>query len=124
MRELNFRAFDKDYKNTFGVSSSRLKIERGMIYFNLDDYSWDNDGECGEHLIDIEVMPIMQFTGLKDKNGKDIYEGDIVSDGYDQKYEVAFEYGMFGIKYKNIISPINNNCTIIGNIYETPELLK
>ena len=62
---------------------------------------------------------LMQFTGLKDKNGKEIYEGDIVRQDYDNALcEVKFISGCF--------SPFKHDgqFVVIGNIYENPELLK
>lgn len=67
---------------------------------------------------------IQQFTGLKDKNGKEIYEGDIL----DSKCVVSFNDGMFGIfdkhNYMGLNSYMSKFREVIGNIYETPELLQ
>jgi uncharacterized phage protein (TIGR01671 family) len=84
------------------------------------------------HISEIELM---QFTGLIDKNGREIYEGDIVF-SLDKAYEVEFYEGCFGI---HIPSPdrayphhycqaygkaMAEDDEVIGNIHETPELLK
>ena len=98
-----------------------------------------------------QYAPLMQYTGLKDKNGKEIYEGDIIkfSNHVDEVYEeigvVDFDLSECGYKatYKtrefnnimgyygrtNCIYLINNKeyeCEyeVIGNIYENPELLE
>lgn len=76
---------------------------------------------------------IMQFTGLLDKNGKKIYEGDILRVCNKRNLIVEFLGGKFGYKDKNVdgsnmfwslISLDDIHHEIIGNIYENPELLK
>lgn len=118
----------------------------------IKDYGKTDDWVCadtscgqityrGDRLKDIVLM---QCTGLKDKNGKLIYEGDIVSvkikvqdSFYEDEYyfenykgEIIFEKGEIAIDVidttKHPISLYYNtkDCEVIGNIYENPELLE
>jgi uncharacterized phage protein (TIGR01671 family) len=85
-------------------------------------------GECKRDHV------IMQSTGLKDKNGKEIFEGDVLQGTY--SHNLIVEHGEFGwnVKFEDLGSKYsepmdddlfkNYNLIIIGNIYENPELLE
>lgn len=127
-REIKFRAWDNvDYmSNPFTLSDLQL----GKVQFTDD-------------------CIIMQFTGLKDKNGKDVFEGDIISYKEHNNYllqsliaEVVNvrQYSCFGYRYfVNELFGLNttyfcehdelerdflSHCEVIGNIFQSPELLK
>lgn len=108
MREIKFRAWDGEKMiDTFSVQSNG----DGVLYSGDIMGSWE----------------IMQFTGLLDKNGKEIYEGDILmADEY--VVEIKFKGGQF-VGFNEKLNPQetqNRNWLqweIIGNIYENPELL-
>ena len=78
-----------------------------------------------------ESTSVMQFTGLHDKNGKEIYEGDIFTFTAGKKRltaKVIFEDAMFKMKCDDgwgaMILQKESDMEVIGNIYENPELIK
>jgi len=97
--------------------------EERYYYFTLSEYANDYSIRYKVQNSDKEL-----YTGLKDKTGKEIYEGDIVefSKGIGQ---IIYSGGEYSIEYNNDLFNLgfhhhNNEIKIVGNIYENPELLK
>ena len=124
---IKFRAWDKrsgiylyDVQNASDMFSD-VKYENGE--------NADCDEECFAGFLDYERYDVEQFTGLKDVNDKDIYEGDIikVTSQYwgmlGNRYEVKFEQGAFYVKY-GLLSEISPSISVIGNVHENHELLE
>ena len=114
MREIKFRAFfnGKMYKPTIKEKYSNV-IFSGMIQVAISKKEMANTS-------------IMQYTGLKDKNGKEIYEGDILEDVRGNYHKVIFENGSFKVVWPHInytLGSVKSKLEIIGNIHENPELL-
>jgi len=137
MRDIKFRAWDK---------------ATNEMLFEWDTQGWGHDLLNPFEGANFTRMEIMQHVGLKDKNGKEIYEGDIVSfksrfegDEYSRWGEVVFgkatyDSGVYSTQGYYITRIKSNQeyydddedgssgwlfeCEVIGNIYENPELLK
>jgi YopX protein len=128
MREIKFRAWsnrDKCWCGAFSVHKSGLfteitgaRMENGVCIAYAD---WIDLSKQTE-------IVLMQYTGINDKNDKEIYEGDIVNSDYFPLSTVSFDDGAFilqAIKVKLfqrwVISHFE--LEVIGNIYENPELI-
>ena len=119
MREIKFRAYHKDHKEMVNFDMAKASKDQYQCAHICNLMAGDDSGF------------LMQYTGLKDKNGVEIYEGDIIqfSDGYPQNHlkpkVVEFSKGSFS----NTGSFDSGSATtydpeVIGNIYENPELLE
>lgn len=126
MREIKFRAWLKEKKEM--IDNARPDFFCKQLHYLCDNSAGGQD-VLGVSTEDIELM---QYTGLKDKNNKEIYEGDILSDGNNDKpYKVIFENGSFRAEFEgdfeeysfDLIDVVAQGCEIVGNIYENPELL-
>jgi len=121
MREIKFRAWDKINEVLNPVWVIDFQYRRLQMYADTPEESGDGAWTSFD---DVELM---QFTGLHDKSGKEIYEGDRmqIQQGYykalrnrDIELEVVFNYGSFVLKNDKFETPIDTTGEIIGNIYE------
>ena len=112
MREIKFRAWDKE--NEVMIYPKGILFDGRVVNFS-----------CGI-LEPFEGYELMQYTGLKDKNGKEIYEGDIVKHAiWGDVYEIMFEDGGFYVLSSYDFQTINEYpLEVIGNIFQDGDLLR
>ena len=141
MREIKFRVWDTGKSNDEGVPlmsypmtlaalirNDEIQFEKDMLMTDFSDFDWENEAV------------FLQFTGLYDKKGVEIYEGDILTDTLSTsllivEYRAPEYVGVIADDpddYQRYFAPIDiifeseskNNGLVIGNIYENPELIK
>lgn len=128
-REIKFRAWSNYDKNF--ICDDEYMIGLDGKFYRMDYYGGISGYEDGNLIWnELKNITLSQFTGLKDKEGKEIYEGDIVDLGVDFD-TVIFSYGMFILEKMSACYcrgvPLAEYChqiTIKGNIFENPELLE
>jgi len=112
--KLKFRAWDKQQNKMLGIDWA-ITAQGGFI--NISEYTYEDD------------PIIMQWTGLIDKNGKEIYEGDLIKTLDNRTLPVIFKGGCFGFenifeikKFTYFTKVLADTIEVVGNIYEMEEI--
>jgi len=134
MIEIKFKAWDKNNKKMYLPDNIEVSIAP-------DNFITVCDINTGMVVIQPEFVELLQYTGLKNKNGKEIYQGDIVDKKY---YNLTVSDGIGVVEmgqgadsdgYNNgewygwkaggsSLFDVCKECAVVGNIYQNPELLK
>ena len=119
MREIKFRAWDKETKKMFPVLEIDFVNEWIRMHSEI----------TGQHCNHLDNLVLMQFTGLKDKTSREICEGDIILSPNNELGEISWDYfyASFCVTFNGGFSEelditLASNSEIVGNIYENKEL--
>jgi uncharacterized phage protein (TIGR01671 family) len=134
MRTIKFRAWDESIRRMCEVVSLDFRSNQARVRW------YESETKQGEYyeLLHSDNLILMQFTGLVDKDGKEIYEGDIITidSEFDKKHYKGNVYwnwklGMFRMKsfdresfFGVLLTQPHYEAKVIGNIFQNPELLK
>ena len=123
-REIKFRAYHKERKEIFEIASIDFEEKKAALM----------NGIIKLLNVDFKQFELLQYTGLKDENSKEIYEGDILFfRDENTKYVVVWQDAAFIIKsieirkYSEEMCWLDDTeicCEIVGNIYENKNLLE
>lgn len=139
-REIKFRGKIQGTNDfVYGYYIRQYGCRNGIKFFTDFIYSEDYIDSNDELYYPIDINTLGQYTGLKDKNGVEIYEGDIVRDDINRVFIIEWKFGGFNLSPLKWLGDefsynpmgdiqcagfINENCETIDNIYENPELLE
>ena len=132
MRTIKFKAKNRICE---WVKGDLLQYLDGTVYIGDNKGPWTDDGFHDSDYTRVEIVDqdtVCQFTGLLDKNGKEIYEGDILKvAGLGKKIEVRFVRGVFAFLWNGdlddeapINAPTQEWAEVVGNIHDNPKLIK
>lgn len=131
MREIKFRG--KAVWSLDKLNESNIVHVNGWVYGNLvmyDDIPFivalSLEDDVYDYWVKVHPESVGQYTGLKDENEREIYEGDIVKHAiWGDVYEIMFEDGGFYVLSSYDFQTINEYpLEVIGNVFENPELLE
>lgn len=130
MRDIKFRAWDKRARQMYQVKNLGV----GKEGWTRTAENYDEQPETGYNKFYPSEVEVMQYTGLKDKKGKEIYEGDIVKVFSDKRWitgKIIYEHSEFLVDVMNNkdlnfgrVGIIEKFIEVIGNIYDNPDLLE
>ena len=122
MREIKFRAWLKEERKMVNVET---------LFIGINRLCFGNSKTEDLFFRDFEEVELMQYTGLKDKNGKEIYEGDIVvlnNVENDNMCIVRYEHSRYRLEGWSLREDLSNVedrfLEVVGNIYENKNLLE
>ena len=120
-REIKFRAYHKERKEMFEIASIDFEEKKAAL----------SNGVIKLLNVDFKQFELSQYTGLRDKNGKEIYERDIVilNDAEEEnRCVVKYKYGSYilvdGDLRENLSNVEDRFLEVIGNIYENKNLME
>ena len=124
MRTIKFRRYNSIDNKMESIKSMHFDMKTNEVIYTLNNLINGSRSPLGS--------PVMQFTGIKDKHGTEIFEGDIVKFADGEISEVVFHCGCFMTKLKPgecikldfYAEPVFQDCEVIGNVFQNPELLK
>ena len=130
MRDIKFRAWDKQTKRLYEVQVLQFYgIDNTLDACQTNGVDFDGESTLGEpELNNLHNLVLMQYTGRKDYEGNEIYEGDILQSENYFKYQVVFKGDCWRCEpiknnyFKNRF--IGNDLKVIGNIYQNKQLLE